>query len=72
MEKKEISSGIWSFLIIGLWIVGVIIFSIANSTFFIPTEYTRAVWVASIGGFIIGLGFGLPLSRMFKVREGNR
>ncbi len=50
-------------------IVGAIVFSIFNSTFFIPKEYMRSAGYAAIGGALIGGGFGLAYARKFEIDE---
>jgi len=64
----EISRTKWKFCVWTPILLGLILFSIFGSTFFIPKEYTRAVWFASIGMLLIGWGFGLAYARAFKIK----
>jgi len=74
MEKEnklhsiEISRVMWKVLFWALIIIGIIIFSISSSTFFIPKESQRAVYFVLIGGILIGSAFGLVYSRVFDIK----
>ncbi len=63
IEKKK-----WRFMIRAFWIVGAIIFSLFNSTFFMPTEYVRYSGYGAVGFLLVGVGFGLVFARVFNIR----
>ena len=67
-HSRKVSRNKWKFIIWIPIIIGVIVFSVFNSTFFIPKEYYKASLYASLGGVLIGWGFGLALSRMWKIK----
>lgn len=50
-----------------LIILGIIIFSVFNSTLFILRECMRASLLGTIGFLFVGFGFGLVLARAFKI-----
>lgn len=62
ISKNKWKLIIWTFIILGL-----IIMSLFSSTFFIPLDYLRSSLYSSIGGILIGVGFGLAYARIFKI-----
>ncbi len=58
----------WNILVWGTILVGTAIFTIFNSSFFIPKDYWQFSLIASTGGILIGFGFGLVYARMWKIR----
>lgn len=68
-NSKEISRQQWRIMIWSSIIVGIIIFSIFSSTFFLPKEFVRVGYGIAGGGLLIGLGFGFAFSRIFKIEE---
>jgi len=68
MQKINVSRTQWKLIVWTPIFLGVIIFSVFASTFFIPKEYTRAVWFSSIGLLLVGWGFGLVYARAFKIK----
>lgn len=48
-------------------ILGVIIFSVFNSSFFVPPKYMQWSMFGAIGGILIGWGFGLAYSKKYDV-----
>lgn len=67
LHSINVSKLQWKVLFLALIILGMIIFSIAGSTFFIPKESLRASYFILIGGILIGAGFGLVYARVFKI-----
>ena len=68
INRIDINKTIWRIIIFTSIVIGIIVFSIFNSTFYIPSEYTQAVWYASIGLMIAGIGIGFMFSRVFKIK----
>ena len=44
MNRIEVSRTKWKLIVWTPIIIGAIVFSVFASTFFVPKEYTRAVW----------------------------
>ena len=59
----------WNLIIWTPIILGMFIFTIFYSSFFIPSEYLRASGLVGIGFLLIGWGFGLAYARMFKIER---
>ena len=72
LHSIEVSKTKWKLIVWIPIILGVIIFSIFNSTFYMSSEYTRACWFAAIGFLLVGFGFGLILARIFKIEGIDR
>ncbi len=69
LHSIKISRGLWKAIIVGFMIVGVIIFSVFSSTFFIDVDSFRWTLFIGVGGVLIGVGFGLAYARVFKIKE---
>jgi len=67
MEKNEITMSQWRMMIWTPIAIGAIVYSIFNSTLFIPKESYQWSLIASIGGMLIGWGFGLAASKKWSV-----
>lgn len=68
-NRKQIDIIKWRILYWSFVLIGVIAFSIFNSTFYIPVEYSRASMYGAIGGTAVGIGLGFMFSRVFKIKE---
>ncbi len=66
--NKEVSRNRWRIIVWLPIFLGLIIFSVFNSTFFIPKESYHWTLIASIGGVLIGWGFGLAYARVYKIK----
>ncbi len=68
LHSKEISKSKWKLFVWTPIILGTIILSIFDSTFFIPKDSYRWALLGSIGGMLIGWGFGLVYARVYKIK----
>ncbi len=68
LHSVKISRGAWNLLIIGFMIVGIIIFSVFSSTFFVDVESFRWTLLIGVGGVLVGVGLGLAYARVFKIK----
>ena len=68
MEKREVSRTMWKIIVLTPILFGLLIFSVFNSTFFIPMDYYRLSLLGSGGATLIGVGFGLAYARYFKIK----
>ena len=64
LHSIEVSRSNWALIVWSPVIVGALVFAFGNSTF-VPSEYKV---IGSIGGLLIGWGFGLCYSRLWKIR----
>jgi hypothetical protein len=68
LHSIEISRSQWKLIVWSPIILGTIIFSFFGSSFFIPAEHLRYTILVWLGGILVGAGFGLIYSRVFKIR----
>ncbi|GBE19392.1 MAG TPA: hypothetical protein ENG87_01825 [Candidatus Pacearchaeota archaeon] len=68
-HSREISRKGWKGMVWTPIVLGVIMFSIFTSTFYIPRDYLRATWFSAIGFLLVGWGFGLAYSRVWRIKE---
>lgn len=68
MERIKVSMGQWGFIVWTPIFIGVVVFSIFNSTFFIPKEVWIYSWLSAIGLMLVGWGFGLVYSRLWEIK----
>jgi hypothetical protein len=68
LHSQEISRNRWKLIVWTPIILGLIVFSVFSSTFFIPKEAIIWAWLSMVGGLLMGWGFGLAYSRIFKIK----
>lgn len=66
-HKVGISRATWRIIVFAPMVIGLLLFEIFGSTFFICKESYLYSWIVFIGGLLIGIGFGLAYARAFLI-----
>ncbi len=64
LHSIEVSRSRWALIVWSPIIVGALVFAFGNFTF-VPEQLK---YIGSIGGVLIGFGFGLVVARMWKIK----
>jgi hypothetical protein len=68
IHSKEINRTQWKFIVWTPILIGLIVFSVFSSIFFIPIDYRAWALLSGVGGMLMGWGFGLVYARYFKIK----